>query len=343
MTKRHYRTIGLLGGSFNPAHEGHLHISREALRRLNLDEVWWLVSPQNPLKSESGMASLDERMTSAEITAEPERRVHVSDVESVLGTRYTVDTLKALVKRYPHFRFVWLMGSDNMVQLPRWKGWTQIFNLVPIAVFTRHAYDLRALSGKAAQRFGQYRVTGSASRRLALRKAPAWTYLGFRRHKASATAIRAGLMPAHNRMEKQAITPQTQPQTGQNNNAALLDPAALANLVTSSLEDDKALEITTIDLTGKSTLADYMVIASGTSARQISAIADHLLERLKAADIKKVTVDGQGQGDWVLIDAGDIIVHLFRPEVREFYNLEKLWSSSMSAPSTGLAASEIED
>ncbi len=103
---------------------------------------------------------------------------------------------------------------------------------------------------------------------------------------------------------------------------------SLKDVVVGSLEDDKAQAISVIDLTGKSTLADYMVIATGTSARHLSAVADHLVERLKAADAPKTIVDGKSQGDWVLIDAGDIIVHLFRPEVREFYNLEKLWNAN---------------
>ncbi len=107
--------------------------------------------------------------------------------------------------------------------------------------------------------------------------------------------------------------------------------ALLKDLVVNSLEDDKAQAITVIDLAGKSTLADYMVIASGTSARHLSAVSDHLVERLKAGGAAKAVVDGKEQGDWVLIDAGDLIVHLFRPEVREFYNLEKLWSTG-SAP-----------
>jgi len=114
--------------------------------------------------------------------------------------------------------------------------------------------------------------------------------------------------------------------------SALAAAASLKDLVVTSLEDDKAQAITVIDLTGKSTLADFMVIASGTSARHLSAVSDHLVERLKAGGASKAVVDGKEQGDWVLIDAGDVIVHLFRPEVREFYNLEKLWSTG-STPS----------
>jgi len=107
--------------------------------------------------------------------------------------------------------------------------------------------------------------------------------------------------------------------------------ASYKDLVVNSLEDDKAQAISVIDLAGKSTLADYMVIASGTSARHLSAMSDHLVERLKAGGATKAVVDGKDQGDWVLIDAGDVIVHLFRPEVREFYNLEKLWNAGATA------------
>ncbi|MBV9833149.1 MAG: nicotinate-nicotinamide nucleotide adenylyltransferase, partial [Alphaproteobacteria bacterium] len=114
------RRIGLLGGSFNPAHEGHVHISLEALKRLDLDEVWWLVSPQNPLKAANGMASLADRMEGARSVTATHPRLRVTDLERKLGTRYTIDTVRALRRRHPHARFVWLMGADNLRQLPRW-------------------------------------------------------------------------------------------------------------------------------------------------------------------------------------------------------------------------------
>ncbi len=190
MKFRPVRKIGLLGGSFNPAHDGHRHISLAAMRRLDLDEVWWLVSPQNPLKSTDGMENIENRLKEAEKIAKHPRIV-VTDLERQLGTSYTADTLNALVQNYRDCRFVWLMGADNLRQISHWKNWQNIFNTVPIAVFARSGYDLGALSGKAALRFKKDRVPEKASRSLVLTAAPAWTFLAIRRHPESATRIRS--------------------------------------------------------------------------------------------------------------------------------------------------------
>jgi len=186
---RHLR-IGLLGGSFNPAHEGHLHISRLALQRLDLDYVWWLVSPQNPLKPVQGMAPLGERLMGAHRLAR-HPRIRVSAIEARLGTRYTVDTLEALRRHFPTTRFVWLMGADNLAQMPRWHRWPRIFHLAAIAVFARGSYGMKALAGSAAKRFRRSRVTPGAARRLTSASLPAWAFLPTPLHPASATEIRA--------------------------------------------------------------------------------------------------------------------------------------------------------
>jgi nicotinate-nucleotide adenylyltransferase len=180
------RRIGLLGGSFNPAHEGHLEMSLHALKRLGLDEIWWLVSPQNPLKSARDMAPFAQRMASAKSWARHPRFV-VTDIESRLGTRYTADTLRALQRRFPAARFVWLMGADNLRQIPHWHRWTDIFLSIPVAVFRRPAY---ALNGKAADRFARARRPASFGRRLAAAKAPVWLVLDNRLNLISATALR---------------------------------------------------------------------------------------------------------------------------------------------------------
>jgi nicotinate-nucleotide adenylyltransferase len=184
--------IGLLCGSFNPAHEGHLHISRLALQRLRLDYVWWLVSPQNPLKPVRGMAALAERLRTAHAIARGHPRVRVSAIEARLGTRYTVDTLAALRRHFPATRFVWLMGADNLAQIPRWRGWSRIFHLVAIAVFARGSYGMKALAGMAAKRFRRFRVSPGSAYGLAAKAPPAWAFLPTPLHAASATAIRAG-------------------------------------------------------------------------------------------------------------------------------------------------------
>lgn len=129
--------VGLLGGSFNPAHDGHRYISRLALKLLGLDEVWWLVSPQNPLKPAAGMASLGDRLARAQAVAD-HPRIRVTDLERLLGTRYTADTLAALHRCFPRTRFVWLMGADNLLQVPRWQRWTEIFETTPVALRRPH-------------------------------------------------------------------------------------------------------------------------------------------------------------------------------------------------------------
>jgi len=125
--------VGLLGGSFNPAHEGHRHVAELARRRLRLDQVWLLVSPGNPLKPVAGMAPLAERLASARRLADG-RRIVATAIEADLGTRYTADTLAALRQRFPRVHFVWLMGADNLVQLPRWRHWLRIAAAMPFAV-----------------------------------------------------------------------------------------------------------------------------------------------------------------------------------------------------------------
>jgi nicotinate-nucleotide adenylyltransferase len=183
--------VGLLGGSFNPAHAGHRHISLLCLKRLGLDEVWWLVSPQNPLKESTGMAPLAARLDSARTIAAGHPRLHVTAIEGTLGTRYTADTLAALRRRFARARFVWIMGADNMAQIPRWRRWADIFHTVPVAIVPRRPYLLSAMIGKAASRFRRARVPESAAFGLPLRSPPAWTLLGGPIHPASATALRA--------------------------------------------------------------------------------------------------------------------------------------------------------
>ena len=184
------KRVGLLGGSYNPAHSGHLHISQLALELLHLDEVWWLVSPQNPLKPSDGMAPLPVRVAQARALAAPEPRVSVSDIETELGTRFTVDTLRALKERFPGTRFVWVMGADNLAELHRWKDWPMIFESVPVAVFDRPTYSFPALQATAAQRFASARVERDRAGELVDLDPPAWVFLWSAFDPASATAIR---------------------------------------------------------------------------------------------------------------------------------------------------------
>ena len=181
---------GLLGGSFNPAHRGHRRISLFALRRLGLDEVWWLVSPGNPLKPAEGMAPLAARVAAAQQKARG-GPIWVTAIERELGTRFTVETLRALLRRYPRRRFVWLMGSDNLAQFHRWKDWRGIARLMPIAVIARPGYDAAAMASPAMAWLGRYRRRPEALKDPTRRSAPALYLLRFDPDPRSATAIRS--------------------------------------------------------------------------------------------------------------------------------------------------------
>ena len=183
------KTVGLLGGSFNPAHGGHRRISLFALQALGLDEVWWLVSPGNPLKPSAGMAPLGARLASASQQTRGTRIVPTA-IERELGTRFTIDTLRALQRRYPKCRFVWLMGSDNLAQLHRWRNWRGIARTMPIAVIARPGYDSAARASLAGAWLSRYRRTAASLRHRAGWSAPALIYLRFDPDPRSATAIR---------------------------------------------------------------------------------------------------------------------------------------------------------
>ncbi len=186
------RRIGLLGGSFNPAHAGHLHISKQALKRLALDEVWWLVSPQNPLKSRDELADYDARLESAEALAN-DYRIRVLDIEAQLDLRYTVETISLLKKLYLQTQFVWLMGADNLAGFHRWRRWREIARTVPIAVLDRAPYGLKALHARFARQFAHTRILERNSAQLVSLAAPAWVYLSIPRHPLSSTFLRKTL------------------------------------------------------------------------------------------------------------------------------------------------------
>jgi nicotinate-nucleotide adenylyltransferase len=280
------------------------------------------------LKPVDGMAPFPVRLEGARRIAETDPRILVTDLESRLASsRYTADNLKALRRRFPRLRFVWLMGGDNLVQIPKWQRWPEIFRTVPIAVFDRPSYSLKALSGPAAKRFARYRVPASDERRLAEMEPPAWVFFHTRLDDRSATRIRSeqNEIPLNRLVEQEpelstiaALLPRPRPTEP---HPKILD------LVVQTLEDGKAEDIVTLDLAGKTTIADHMVIASGRSTRQVLALTEHLDEVLSRRI--RISIEGKTQGDWVLIDAGDVIVHLFRPEIRSYYNLEKMWGSAI--------------
>ncbi|MEO5808877.1 MAG: nicotinate-nucleotide adenylyltransferase [Sphingomicrobium sp.] len=184
------RRIGLLGGSFNPAHRGHRRMSLAAIGELDLDELWWLVSPGNPLKPVKGMAPYPARLASARVMAR-RSRILVSTFEARAGTRYTVDTLAALVRRYPADRFIWLMGADTVTQFHQWKAWRRLAQSVAIAVLSRPGYDGPARAARAMGWLRHFVHPAATARQWTDWSVPAITFLRLPPDPTSATRLRA--------------------------------------------------------------------------------------------------------------------------------------------------------
>ena len=181
--------IGLFGGTFDPPHAAHRAACLIALKRLNLERVWWLVTPGNPLKQHGALPDLDQRIAAARQMAE-DPRIDVSCLESVIGTRYTVDTITYLRRRAAGLRFVWIMGADNLAQFHRWQNWRRIASEVPIAVIDRPPQSFRALAAPAAQALARYRLPEKDAGRLAEQHAPAWVFLTGMKLSLSSTGLR---------------------------------------------------------------------------------------------------------------------------------------------------------
>ena len=183
--------IGLFGGSFNPAHHGHCLVTVEVMKRLGLDQVWWLVSPGNPLKDNSGLPPLAARIAQARALIH-QPGVHVTGFEAAYGFRYTFDTLSHLKTRLPGRRLIWMMGADNLASFHQWEHWRDIAELMPIAVYVRPGNTRRAMHSPAAQALREYRLDQSDAKLLPFMEAPAWVYLNGIMSGLSSTAIRTG-------------------------------------------------------------------------------------------------------------------------------------------------------
>jgi nicotinate-nucleotide adenylyltransferase len=183
------RVIGLFGGSFDPAHAGHVALTKHALRQFGLDQVWWLVTPGNPLKSH-GPAPLATRMAQARAKMK-HPQVRVTDIEAQLGTTYTAETIAVLQDRFVHTQFVWLMGADNLAQFDQWKDWRQIMETIPIGVIARPDARLSPLSSRAARIYRNARVPAKKSRLLGNLSGPAWCYLNMPLMPISSSTLRS--------------------------------------------------------------------------------------------------------------------------------------------------------
>ena len=181
--------IGIMGGSFNPPHDGHRIVAETAVKRLNLDQLWWVVTPGNPLKSNGALPAQGERMAWCEVFARGPR-MRVTGFEAELGSPYTAVTVQYLRRRFPGVAFVWVMGADNLATFDRWQGWQDIAETIPLAVVDRPGWRLKALASPAAHRINRSRVPEIKSTQLAHMQPPAWVFLTTRLSQLSSTVLR---------------------------------------------------------------------------------------------------------------------------------------------------------
>lgn len=183
--------IALMGGSFNPPHQGHLQIAKTVLKRLWIDRVWWIVTPGNPLKPHHQLAPLDERIAACRALIGNDGRMLPTAFEGQLGGSYSVDTIRFLQTRFSSTRFVWVMGADNLASFHRWHRWREIASRLPIAVVDRPGWHLAAIASPAARTLARHRIAPGPARSLAWMAPPAWTFISSRLSPASSTALRA--------------------------------------------------------------------------------------------------------------------------------------------------------
>ncbi len=305
--------VGLLGGSFNPPHVGHLHISELALKYIDLDYVVWLISPHNPLKKRNVYQPFDIRVKQCALLVENNEKIIISDYERKICNNYTVKTLISLKKEFPNWNFTWIMGADNLLSLHMWHEWHKLNLYANIAVFDRE-YSLELVKKSIAVQYFNNIIYTNHKIKLDVHKNHCYFFTS-KNLNISSTAIRETLMDYTNSIS-------------QSREHAM----KLKTDIMEMLDQYKASDIVAIDLQNKADFAHYLVIASGQSSRQIASMAEKLALYLKQEHgMYNLNIAGRENSNWIVIDAIDVIVHLFKPEERHRYNLEKMWEFETDA------------
>lgn len=302
--------VGILGGSFDPPHLGHIYISDKAIELLGLNYVLWIVSPQNPMKERQIESTYETRAEASAALVLNHPKIMVSDFELQFGIKYTFDTLEQLTSIFPLVHFVWLMGADNMLNFHKWHKWQQILDLVDIAVFNRNNIGNRVLESEAVLFFKEKNdiVINNNDKIVFSEQHKCYLFM-IESFNMSSTEIRKNMnKESHNESSKYS--------------------EELKNFIVKFLDAKKAEDVLAIDIRQKTNFADYMIIASGSSTRYINSLAENLLLELKREfNLYGLNIAGKGTSDWILIDVGTIIVHIFKHDTRSLYDLENLWNN----------------
>ncbi len=286
------KKIGILGGSFNPAHKGHLMLSEEALK-LGLDLVIWVVALQNPLKPNYMLSFEDRIVTSLEITKN-NNKIIVSSIENEISSTNSFDMLKFLCNTFSGNNFVWIMGVDCLDKFHLWENYDHFTDIVGIFLFNRKNYTHLIQSSIASKNL--------------------FTKINTCNIDTKSVVLFDDILSDISSTEIRKLRRKTNMQATE-----------LKELIIKLLEDKSAENINVIDLSNKTSLTRFMVFANGRSSRNVNAIADYIADELKKAGCPHVFIEGAATSEWVLMDAGDVMLHLFQPETRDKYKLEALW------------------
>lgn len=303
--------IGLFGGSFNPPHKGHLEVAKYAIKELGLDYVLWMVSPGNPLKDHAELQTIEDRVRASKLLVDCSK-IKVTGFEKQLGLQYSVDSVKFLQKQYPEVKFVWLMGADSLKYFSSWFNWQELVSSIPIAVVNRPGSSYLGEDSILTQYFSDFRYGKDTRIDLINSTPPAWSFLEDLACYESSTALRAKFkyMNKDNIIDKKDS----------------LSNDVLRSLVMDLLDEIKAEEVLDISIAEYSSLAENFIIGSGRSSQHVKSIGNFLLDKLAAAKVEVLGYEGLLDGNWVIIDLGNIVIHLFHPETRRFYDLESMWT-----------------
>jgi nicotinate-nucleotide adenylyltransferase len=325
--QKHHKLIGVFGGTFDPVHLGHINAVNELGEQIDFEAIHWVLSARPPHKNQTS-ASIEQRfmMLKLGLARYPQ---YIADDREIkrLEKSYTLDTILGFKQQYPEHKLCLIIGGDSLLRLATWYHYRELIDQVHIVVMARPGYQL------IIPDYLQDRHISSLSE-LVQQDDPSLVIYRHSNYDISSTHIRT-LFGSNTTLDHQALKKLLpEPlidyiQAKQSYKIPPMNPEQIKDQVVAALEDVKGQDIRVIDITDVSNFADFMIVASGTSDTHVKALAREASTSLRTQGVKPIGEDGADIGEWVMVDFGDVVLHVMRPEVREYYDLEKLWDEDV--------------